>query len=139
MSNTFHIKPFNFLANLLKFYLIVFLILGSISSLWAQETKQIEILNANSIEFNKKSGINARKLIGNVQFKHENAIMYCDSAYFYSDKNLIDAFSNVSIHQGDTTHLYGDLLKYNGNTKVAQFRKNVKMINKEIILTYRIL
>ncbi len=135
MSNTFHIKPFNFLANLLKFYLIVFLILGSISSLWAQETKQIEILNANSIEFNKKSGINARKLIGNVQFKHENAIMYCDSAYFYSDKNLIDAFSNVSIHQGDTTHLYGDLLKYNGNTKVAQFRKNVKMINKEIILT----
>jgi lipopolysaccharide export system protein LptA len=134
MSNAFHIKLINFLPIREKLYLVILLISGFISSLQAQDNKQIEILNANSMGYNKKSDNNARKLIGNVQFKHENAIMYCDSAYFYSDKNMIDAFSNVSIHQGDTTHLYGEFLKYDGNTKIAQIRKKVRLINKEIIL-----
>jgi lipopolysaccharide export system protein LptA len=97
--------------------------------------KQIEIINANSIEFNKKSGTNAKKLIGDVQFKHGDAVMFCDSAYFYSDKNQIDAFGNISIHQGDTLHLYGEELNYDGNSKVAQIRKKVKLIDKETVLT----
>jgi lipopolysaccharide export system protein LptA len=135
MSNAFHIVPFKLKPVILKICFVVVVFLGFLSSIQAQESKQIEILNANSIEFNKKLKINARRLIGNVQFKHENAIMYCDSAYFYSEKNMIDAFGNVSIHQGDTTHLYGEFLKYDGNTKVAQIRRKVKLINKEIILT----
>jgi lipopolysaccharide export system protein LptA len=100
-----------------------------------QEAKQIEIIHANSIEFDSRTNNAAKKLMGDVQFKHEDAIMYCDSAYFYSEKNMIDAFGNVNIHQGDTLHLYGDLLTYFGNTRIAQVRKKVKLIDKEIVLT----
>jgi lipopolysaccharide assembly outer membrane protein LptD (OstA) len=117
------------------FGLTVLLLLINVLFIKAQQVAQIEILNANSVEYDKNSGINARKLIGNVQFKHENAIMSCDSAYFYSDKNFIDAFGHIYIHQGDTLHLYGDLLKYDGNSRVAKVRKNVKLIDRESVLT----
>lgn len=101
----------------------------------AQSKNQIEIINTNTLEFDKSSGIDAKKLIGNVQFKHENAVMFCDSAYFYTEKNTIDAFGHVTIHQGDTLHLYGETLNYNGNTRVAQVRKNVRLLDKETELT----
>jgi lipopolysaccharide export system protein LptA len=101
----------------------------------AQTPNQIEILNTNSLEFDKKSGIDAKKLIGDVRFKHDNAIMNCDSAYFYTDKNIIDAFGHIGIHQGDTLHLYGERLKYDGNTKIAEIRNNVKLIDRETTLS----
>lgn len=97
--------------------------------------KQIEIVNANIIEFNKDVNSNAKRLIGNVQFKQGNVLMFCDSAHFYSETNFIDAFSNIGIHQGDTLHLYGNLLKYDGNARLAQMRENVKLIDKDIELT----
>ncbi len=118
--------------------ILIFLLLLSNSPLLVvigQEIHQIEIVHANSIEFDQRSNNAAKKLMGDVEFKHENTIMFCDSAYFYSEKNTIDAYSNVNIHQGDTLHLYGDKLTYNGNTKLAQVRNRVKLIDKEITLT----
>ncbi len=96
---------------------------------------KIEILNANTLEFDKKLGKKAKRLIGDVRFKHGDALMYCDSAYFYSDINSMDAFSNVRIVQGDSLKLFGDSLKYNGNTRKAVLRGNIRLINKDITLT----
>ncbi len=101
----------------------------------AQNIKQIEIVNANAIEFNKNSSIKARKLTGNVQFKYENTLMFCDSAYFYTEKNSIDAYSNIRINQGDTLQLNGDQLFFDGNKKIAQVRKKVRLRDKETVLT----
>ena len=101
--------------------------------LWAQSGTRIELLNANTLEYDEKLG-NAKRLLGNVSFKHENAIMYCDSAYLYPD-NAVDAFGNVHIQQGDTLNLYGQFLKYNGNTKKAVLTKDVRLIDKELTLT----
>lgn len=94
---------------------------------------RIELLNANTLEYDEELGA-AKRLIGNVSFKHENAIMYCDSAYLYPD-NALDAFGNVHIQQGDTLNLYGRFLKYNGNTKKAELTEDVKLIDKDITLT----
>ena len=74
-------------------------------------------------------------LNGNVRFRHDNALMYCDSAYFYENANSIDAFGNVRIEQGDTLFVYGDRLYYDGNTRFARLRQNVKMINRTTTLT----
>jgi len=52
-------------------------------------------------------------------------MMYCDSAYFYSESNTVDAYDNVKIEQGDSLMLTGTTLKYNGNTKMAIVRKKV--------------
>lgn len=119
----------------MKYLIVAFLQVILLFTLKAQQSKQIEVLNANTIEYDKNSGIDARRLIGDVQFKHESTIMYCDSAYFYTDRNFVDAFGHIAIHQGDTLHLYGDLLKYDGQTRVAQMRKRVKLLDNETTLT----
>ncbi len=90
--------------------------------------KKIMIENAGSLQFDKKLGQGAQRLIGDVKFRQDNTLMYCDSAYLYKD-NSLDAFGHIHIQQGDSIHLYGDLLKYNGNTKKALITKNV-LVNK---------
>jgi len=72
---------------------------------------------------------------GNVRFRHDNAIMFCDSAYFYTNANSLDAFGHVKIVQGDTLFVYGDFLFYDGNQKLARLRHNVKMENRKTVLT----
>jgi lipopolysaccharide export system protein LptA len=101
---------------------------------WTQKVAQVKF-SADITEVVAKLGKDTRRLIGHVVFEHEGAKMYCDSAYFYSSRNSLDAFNNVYINQGDTVHLYGEHLYYDGNTKVAQIRRNVKLINQETTLT----
>lgn len=103
--------------------------------LFAQtKIKKVELIHANSLEFDEKYGKNVKRLIGNVQFKHEGVLMFCDSAYLYPN-NSIDAFGNISIRQGDTLNLSGEVLKYNGNTKMADIQKNIRLSDKEMTLT----
>lgn len=121
-----------------KFYIniiLLFFLCIFIPGAKSQAVKQIEIVHADAIEFNKQTSAHARVLTGNVEFKHANATMFCDSAYFYTERNEIDAFGNVNIHQGDTLHLYGDKLNYNGNTKIAKIRKKVRLLDRDIVLT----
>ena len=113
--------------------IFIFFILIS-TSLFAQESKRIEILNANTIGFNKKLGKDVKRLIGDVRFKHGTALMYCDSAYLNSRTNILKAFHNVHIIQNDSIDLYGDFLDYDGNTKIAKVRQNVKLIHDKSIL-----
>jgi lipopolysaccharide export system protein LptA len=99
------------------------------------KTTKIEILGANSFEMDKGIAGGAKRLIGDVRLKHEGALMYCDSAYVYSKTNDMDAFGHVKIVQGDSLQLFGDSLKYNGNTKIAQLRGNIRLINNDVTLT----
>lgn len=66
-------------------------------------------------------------LIDSVKFLHEGAYLYCDSAYFDRTKNTFEAFSNVRMEQGDTLFLFGNYMHYDGQTKLAIVRENVKM------------
>ena len=47
-------------------------------------------------------GNGVKRLIGNVRLKHEDALMFCDSAYVYSKTNKMDAYGHVRIVQGDS-------------------------------------
>lgn len=105
------------------------------SPILAQEETTIEILNSDSMEKDESIETNAIRYIGHVVFKHNEAIMYCDSAYFYPDENYVKAYHHIHIEQGDTLDLYGDLLTYDGNTKLARMRNNVTLVDKESVLT----
>ncbi len=113
---------------------VLLLLITSTIILEAQEVRRIEILNADIIELDEALGTDAQRLIGNVELKHEDAIMTCDSAYFYSATYSVDAFSNVEIQQGDTLFLNGDRLHYEGETKIAEVRDNVTLVDKETTL-----
>lgn len=100
----------------------------------AQEVRRIELLHADLLEFSRSSGIDAKRLLGHVQFSHEGALMWCDSAHLFDD-NSLDAFGSVHISKGDTTELWCDKLHYDGNTRLAQARSNVKLIDRGMTLT----
>ena len=66
------------------------------------------------------------KLVGNVIFKHEEIVGYCDSAYLHENSNLIEAFGRkVKILLNDSVTLYGKYVIYNGDTRIASISKNV--------------
>jgi lipopolysaccharide export system protein LptA len=94
---------------------------------------KIKIETADKLYFDKKQG-NAQKLLGNVKFRHNKAVMFCDSAYFYSDSNKVDAFGHIHIIENDTMHLYGDTLHYFGNSQIVNISGNVLMQTNSIRL-----
>jgi lipopolysaccharide export system protein LptA len=91
--------------------------------------------NSETMTFDKNMNPDIQVLKGNVRFRHDNALMFCDSAYFYNKANSLDAFGNVRIVQGDTLFVYGDMLFYDGNIKLARLRRNVRMVNRKTTLT----
>ncbi len=96
--------------------------------------KQIKLEGASSLEGNPRLGKNVKLLKGNVHFSHDKVHMYCDSAILYPN-NTVDAYGNVHIQQGDTLNLYGEALKYNGNTRKAEVQKNIRLSDKDMTLT----
>lgn len=122
-----------FVFSAVKFLLIVLLFSLPVN-LFSQKTAKVQF-SAATTEVDANLGRDTKRLLGNVIFTHGGAKMYCDSAHFYSKKNSLDAFHNIYINQGDTVHLYGDYLHYDGNTKIANVRRNVRLINSETTLT----
>ncbi|MEA3316667.1 MAG: OstA-like protein [Bacteroidota bacterium] len=117
-----------------RIVIAVFLIFLS-SVLNAQKVEKIKILNSNSLEFSQDIGLDIRRFLGNVIFEHNDIKMFCDSAYSYSSKNTIYAYSNVHVNRGDSLHMYGDYLVYNGNTNRGKVRRNVTLHDNQITLT----
>ena len=100
-----------------------------------KKKQRVDIDNADLYTYDAKIIANANRLIGNVSFRRNTAMMYCDSAYSYIDSNRFIAFGHVHIVQGDTIHLYGDKMFYNGDLKLAKLTSNVKLVDKSITLT----
>ena len=85
--------------------------------------------HSNTLSFDQERIADAQILVGNVIFRHDDALMYCDSAYFYEKTNSLDAFGHVRFVQGDTLQGFGDKLFYDGNTKLARLRKHVRLVH----------
>ncbi len=129
-----------FIVNTLRLGL---LLLFSSQMLYAQdkevdEENVLELIRADVTEFDKKY-LNAERVKGNVQFKHGTALMDCDSAWFYRDENRIEAYGNIYIRQQDTLNLWGEYLDYNGDTKLAKVKKNVRLKDQEMTLETELL
>ena len=100
-----------------------------------KKKQRIDIDNADSMVFDERIIANAQRMLGHVMFRRGSALMFCDSAYLYTDSKNFDTFGNVHIIQGDTLHLYGDKMFYDGDIKLARFVSNVKLVDKSITLT----
>lgn len=106
-----------------------------INPLQNKKATLVYLENSETLSFDKLINPDVQILKGNVRFRHDNALLYCDSAYFYEKANSLDAFGHVRIVQGDTLFIYGDLLYYDGNIKLARLRRNVRMVNRKTTLT----
>ena len=117
-------------------HLLTFLIvLISTARVNSQKPEKIELVNADVSEFDEAINANATRLLGNVIFRHQNATMFCDSAYLYRNENRLEAFNNIKIKQGDSLDLTGKRLLYNGDTKMAQVFDDVVMKDRKMTLS----
>ncbi len=95
--------------------------------------KRVEILHADEWTFNERIAPGAQRLLGNVRFRHAQAIMQCDSAYMYDDQR-VDAFGHVTMDQGDTLHVEAERLRYDGRNRMARLEGNVILRDKDMEL-----
>ncbi len=103
-------------------------------SLTIGQKTTIYLDHSDKLEFNNDVWPDCQILTGNVQFRHEDMLMYCDSAYFYDKRNEIIAVGNIKMNQRDSLFVYGDKLFYDGNIRLARLRHNVRMENNQAIL-----
>ena len=100
----------------------------------AQEESKVSLVfleHSETLSFDEKRLPDVQILKGDVRFRHDSALMFCDSAYFFEKQNSLHAFGHVHLLQGDSIEGFGDVLYYNGNTKMARFRKRVKLIHND--------
>ncbi|HRE96927.1 MAG TPA: OstA-like protein, partial [Flavobacteriales bacterium] len=119
--------------------LITFLLFGGSIS-YAQNTgtkgknpppANVELLNADKVIFDQRKG-DAQRALGNVQVRHDNTLMYCDSAWIYQKRNVLFAFGHLHVKQGDSLNMYGDSLFYDGNTGYGKLRGHIRMVELDM-------
>lgn len=98
---------------------------------FGQQSSTLEILRADLL----KGAVGFDRLLGNVEMKHQNSMIFCDSAHFYRAENRAQLFGKVMIKDIEdpitTTSAYAE---YDGNTKVAKLRNKVVFTNQQTTL-----
>lgn len=103
----------------------------------APAKRKVEILHSDEMQYDRLADRSRNKLNGNVRLKHDDLFMSCDSAWYYDETNQVFAFSNIHIWQGDTIHIWGQYLSYDGNTGKAVMTDSVELADKEMRLFTR--
>ena len=94
----------------------------------------LELLpGSERLEYDEQTGIH--RLYGNVNFKYQGNLMYCDSAHYYQRQNVVYAYGKVHINKRDTLNLFCDSLFYNGKSRMAKLWGNVRVRDNEFKLT----
>ncbi|NQX91934.1 MAG: hypothetical protein HRT74_07400 [Flavobacteriales bacterium] len=115
--------------------LFLFLIITLVGH--TQEDSKLEILHADEVVMDPDIS-DAQRMLGNVRFKYNDALMFCDSAYRFPNGDFA-AYSNVRVNQGDTLQLYGDQLNIFKESQVAKLRNNIRLRDKDMTLKTDIL
>jgi lipopolysaccharide assembly outer membrane protein LptD (OstA) len=129
----------------LTFIFCFFFLTGSI--VFAQQTtipaspvedtgRLVRILKAEKFSLIKQDSLTEKYvLVGHVLLQQGNTIFSCDSAIKDDKLNIIEAFGNIHINDGDSVHTYSQYLKFYGDTKMASLRKKVKLTDGKGVLT----
>lgn len=118
-----------------NFLTALLLLLGPLHVLMAQnpsgEGSTLEIIQAERL----LGGKGFERLIEDVVMKHQNSLIYCDSAHFYRKENLAKLFGNVKIiDEKDSVETFSTYGEYDGDSHIAKLRNQVVFKNKETTL-----
>jgi len=98
--------------------------------------KVVLIQNTDNYRFEQKDSVTGMTfLVGNVKLKEGNTIIYCDSMVRNSRENILESFGHVHINDNDSTNIYSDYMKYQVDTRMVYFQKNVKLTDGKGVLT----
>ena len=105
----------------------------------APEKQEIEIIRADALRFSERNNVKSYLLEGNVILQQGTTKLYCDSAYLFSSSNRAAAYGHVHINEADSIHVYGDSALYDGNSKVVRIFENVRLTDRQMVLTTQLL
>lgn len=121
--------------NRLKYIVFLLSLVLSVGILYAQKKDKIKY-EADVLENFNKGGVKYKLLTGNVKFTQKLTVIICDSAYFYTKENKMEAFGHIDIKDGDSINITAQKLAYFGNDRKANLRENVVYTNlKETLYT----
>ena len=113
------------------FFLLCFWVVSFASH--AQEKSVLEINNAGELAGSGGKGYD--RLLGSVEMKHQQTLIYCDSAHFFRAENKARLFGNVRIVDTvDPVQTTSGYAEYDGNTKLAKLRNHVIFTNQKTTL-----
>lgn len=119
------------------FFLIVCL---GLTSMQAQNKRTVLLEQCDELAYDKQGERSYQILRGNVRFRHDDVLMYCDSAYFYEGGvNSFDAFGNVRVNQASGANMTADSVFYDGETTLMRVRGNVVLTSESSTLKTRFL
>jgi lipopolysaccharide export system protein LptA len=98
------------------------------------EDKRVYLVHADELFYEKWRNNDAQVLRGQVQFEHEGARLFCDSANFFEASNSFEAFGHVRMIQGDTLSLTSEYGYYDGNEQLLQALYNVVLKHRNTTL-----
>lgn len=98
------------------------------------QSKKIKIINSEQTYKNQIKYPGAIVLNGDVRVSHEGVLLFCNKALYYQSKNLLHAYGNVRINQGDTIRQTSDYTNYNGETQKAISWGNVVLTDPSMEL-----
>ena len=114
---------------------ILFTIIFSLSWAGYTQNKTIQIIHSDNTFQDEIKYPGAIVALGNVMVEHEGATLQCKQALIYQKSNVIKAFGDVLINQGDTLTQSSKYVDYNGNTKIAKSWGNVVLKDQKMTLT----
>ena len=98
------------------------------------DPKRVYLVHADELRYDRFRNNDAQVLTGSVQFEHEGARLYCDSANFFEATNSFEAWGHVRMVQGDTLSLTSDQGYYDGNQQMMEARDNVVLKHRTTTL-----
>ena len=98
------------------------------------EDNRVYLVHSDVLSYDQYKNPDAQILNGHVQFRHNGAKLFCDSAHFYEASNSFEAFGHVKMYQGDTLSLISDYAFYDGNDEMAIARYNVVLKHRKSTL-----
>ena len=119
----------------LKTGLVFFMMVLLLPAAFAQKKSKVIIEQADAFKFDENINKDVQRLIGDVIIRQDSTLFYCDSAWLNDQQNSFEAFSNVHIKVNDSVDVYSNRMLYEGNTKIAELFGQVKLLDKNTVLT----
>lgn len=94
--------------------------------------KTIQIIYGKSLRHKTIDSLTElQTMAGDAVIQQGKTLFSCDSVTLNKKTNVIEAFGNVRINQGDSIQTYSQYLKYLGYQQQAYLSKNVRLVDKK--------
>ncbi|MGK7388784.1 MAG: OstA-like protein [Candidatus Cyclobacteriaceae bacterium M2_1C_046] len=121
---------------MLKYFKYLLFIVFSLMAITSLGQKKIKLVQAEGLQGGQRNGESFMKYFGDVIFKQQETTIYCDSAFYFRKKNLVEAFGKVRIIDGDSINITARKLVYSGDKGEALLRQNVVFRKKAGMTLY---